>query len=147
MKTLKSIFSKAGIYCMLMTVIYTTILFIMEQGEYASITLLQYTSLVIFSLLLACASLLFSIKTMPGVAVWVIHYLACAVAFFAVFTLFGNIKIQNPGQILFLFLGFSMLYGVIMGGKTLVAFLLSRYLENDKKKVKKPEEYTPLYKQ
>ena len=68
MKTLKSIFSKAGIYCMLMTVIYTTILFIIEQGEYASITLLQYTSVVIFSLLLACASLLFSIKTMENLS-------------------------------------------------------------------------------
>lgn len=148
MKTLKSILSKTGIYCMLMTVIYALILLAMEKGEYASITLTQYMSVVIFSLLLAAAGLLFNIEGLPSLVIWVIHYLVTVASFMIVFALFGNIEVSRPGQILVLWLAYTLIYIFLMGGKALIRFGLRRYLESDETGKKKPKEkeYTPLYK-
>ena len=147
MKTLKNVFSRGSIYCMVITILYTLILFIANQEQYASITLAQYISVVLFSLLLSSASLLFDIKSLPKIVVWILHYLFCSVSFLVVFIAFGNIKIDNPSQILFIYLGFSLLYAAIEGMKIGIAILAHHLLHNDKiKKEKAEKEYTPLYK-
>ncbi len=148
MKKLKDIFAKAGMYCMAMTVIYAIILHFADRSEYASITLRQYCSVVLFSVLLAAAGLLWTLEIMPKAARLSLHYLVCTASFLVVFVAFGNIQINNPSQILFLFFGFSLLYALLQGGKALVSFCFSRFLSEEEKDKKKKADatYTPLYK-
>ena len=147
MKTLKNVFSRGGIYCMVITILYALILFIANQEQYASITLAQYISVVLFSLLLSSASLLFDIKSLPKIVVWILHYLSCSISFLVVFLAFGNIKIDNPSQILFVYLGFSLVYAALEGGKVGIEILLRHLSHNSKREKEKSEkDYVPLYK-
>ena len=89
----------------------------------------------VFSLLLACANTVFSIKALSGGLRLIIHYLITVFGFYACFML--SLSLRASSQLVGL-VAFTAIYFAIMGISALIS---SRYRAN----VEKAEKYTKKY--
>ena len=89
----------------------------------------------VFSLLLACANTVFTIKALSGGLRLIIHYLITVFGFYACFML--SLSLRASSQLVGL-VAFTAIYFAIMGISALIS---SRYRAN----VEKAEKYTKKY--
>ena len=105
----------------------------------------QYLVILLFGFLIACANLLFTIKSLPKALVYLIHYLTLLISFYIIFVLISKAKFPTASQLFVAFVLFSLVYLLLF----LSIFLVKRMFSRNRvpAQVQKAEgaQYTPLY--
>ena len=105
----------------------------------------QYLVILLFGFFIACANLLFTIKSLPKALVYLIHYLTLLISFYIIFVLISKAKFPTASQLFVAFVLFSLVYLLLF----LSIFLVKRMLSKKRvpAQVQKAEgsQYTPLY--
>lgn len=134
---IKKALTHACVYFSIIMLLYIAIAAIMTVNEdrlllEASRTVLFF----VFSLLLACANVVFSLKRISAVLRTVIHYFITLFAFYACLLLPLSLR---AASLLIGFAVFTALYAAVMG---ISAFILSRYRSS----AERTEEYSKQFK-
>ena len=72
----------------------------------------QYLVILLFGFFIACANLLFTIKSLPKALVYLIHYLTLLISFYIIFVLISKAKFPTASQLFVAFVLFFGLYGL-----------------------------------
>ncbi len=114
------------------------------SNDMRGISFLQYLYLFIFSLTLAATFYIFRAPIAKALRV-VLHFVASAFSFFAIFSLTGNLSFKTTAQLFVAIALFTLVYAIIGGVFLLARALLRRFSKGgdesgakDEKKKEKP---------
>lgn len=109
-----------------------------------AVTFRQFLLILLFSLLVALANRLLSVKKIPIVARVAIHYATLLAAFLVVFVAAGKLKISGPSSVFLAVMIFTVLYAVFF----VAGYFLSRLFREkpDEKEKAENSAYRPRFK-
>ena len=109
-----------------------------------AITFRQFLLILLFSLLVALANRLLSVKSLHAVLRVAIHYATLLAAFLVVFVAAGKLKISGPASVFLAVMIFTVLYAVFF----VAGYFLSRLFRDapDEKKKTDDAAYRPRFK-
>ena len=122
---IKTIFIKTCVMFTLVTIAFTVLAYTIMPPNTSS-TFAYFMYILLFSLLLSLSSLVFRIKSLPGAAVRILHFILAYGSFAVSFFLVGQI-IKTSQTILFVSVGFIPLY-IIISLLSLIFSKLARML-------------------
>lgn len=133
-----------------LSVLITSIFFIFAKISSPDITpavhIGRYFTILLFSLLIVFANLLFKLRKLPKILALLIHYVVIILAFTLIFVDLKGITGPRIFILLVLFtLFYAMLFGIVIGIRKLCARLDSSIKSKTKQEQKK-EKYKPRYK-
>ena len=143
-KTIKDIFLNACAFGTFISLAFCLFIKATDTLSKPAMAISQYLIILLFGLFIACANLLFSIKSIPKALVYLIHYLALLVSFYVIFVLISKAKFPTLGQLLIGFALFSLIYALVF----FLVWLFRRLVFNKNQSPtedKNTENYTPLY--
>ena len=143
-KKIKHLFLNACAFGTLISLAFCFFIMATHSLSNPAMTISQYLIILLFGFFIACANLLFTIKSIPKALVYMIHYLALLISFYVIFVLISEAKFPTMGQLFIGFVLFSLIYALVFFFVWLIRRLvLNRIdLSNENKNI---ENYTPLY--
>ena len=119
-KFIRQILTSTCIFCTVISVLFFFFAAIVNEVESlfddgASLPFRFFLLILLFSLLIALANRLFSVRKIRFIFRLLIHYATLLAAFLSTFVAFGKLKINGPASVFVAIMVFTILYAVIVG--------------------------------
>lgn len=143
-KAIKNIFLNGCAFGTLISLAFCMFIKATHSLSMPAMTISQYLIILLFGFFIACANLLFAIKSIPKALVYMIHYLALLISFYVIFVLISKAKFPTVGQLFIGFVLFSLIYALAFFLVWLIRRLVFNRFQRPTEN-KNTENYTPLY--
>ncbi|MFA5561311.1 MAG: hypothetical protein WDA00_01525 [Eubacteriales bacterium] len=142
MKRIVAVLKNTCLFSTVVLLFFYSFMAFSELSDQLSLNAKQFLVILLFAFVIAVANELLALSPLPRALGVLLHYLVLATAYFVLFLLSGNIKVQGPATIFVHLVLFSLLYALCRG----IGWLFRR-LSGDTKPAEKSDESRDEYRQ